>query len=324
MNSKPNLSFIIPVFNEEENINNTITRVINAYKNELGDENYEMIFVNDGSTDKTQEILFSQNKFNPKIKSITLSRNFGHQAALCAGLMHADGNYIAVLDGDLQDPPEIAIKFLEYCEKGYDLVYGVRRKRKEGLLKRICYGSFYKLITYISQIEIPQDSGDFCLMNRRFLEELNSLPEKNRFIRGLRAHIGFRQIGVEYERSARAAGEPKYNFRKLLRLASDGIFNFSDRPLKISTALGFIISSISLIISILIVLQKILNIPIFGIYMVPGYATITIGLFFLSGIQLFSIGILGEYISRIFLEVKRRPIYIIKETCGINKKGYKI
>ena len=308
------ISYVIPIFNEELNILNTITRVKNSFE-ENNLEKYEIIFIDDGSSDKSVEIIkgFIFNGY--PIKCICLTRNFGHQEALTAGLKYANNELIAVLDGDLQDPPEVINKFIKFAEKGYEVVYGVRRKRKEIFYKRFCYAMFYMMLSKLSNIEIPLDSGDFCLMSKNALDRLNQLPERNRFIRGLRSYIGLKQIGVEYERDIRSAGEPKYNLAKLLRLASDGIFNFSDKPLKITSTFGVFVSFFSLLSIVLLLVQRAFSINIYGYSPedIPGYTSIIASVFFVSGVQLFAIGIMGEYISRIFLESKKRPSYLIRE-----------
>jgi len=308
------ISYVIPIFNEELNISNIINKIIDAF-NESNLKSYEIIFIDDGSTDNSIKIIKDFLQKGLPIRCICLTRNFGHQQALTAGLDNAKKDLIAVLDGDLQDPPIVINKFIKKTEEGYEVVYGIRKKRKESIFKKISYGIFYKILSSLSNIDIPLDSGDFCLMTKNALEKLNNLPEKNRFVRGLRSYIGLKQIGIPYERNARFAGSPKYNFRKLLRLASDGIFNFSDRPLKITSTFGFLVSSISLIFMIILIIQRLFSIEIFGFSPndVQGYSSIVVSIFFASGVQLFAIGIIGEYISRIFLESKNRPSYLIRE-----------
>ena len=257
------ISYVVPVFNEELNIINTVTKIKEAF-NQNDIKNFEIIFIDDGSTDKSVEIIKTFIEKGEPIKCICLTRNFGHQEALTAGLSKAKSDLIAVLDGDLQDPPIVINEFIKSAKKGYEVIYGVRRKRKEIFYKKFAYGVFYKLLAALSKIEIPLDSGDFCLMTRNALNILNNLPEQNRFVRGLRSYIGLKQIGIKYERDARSAGEPKYTFKKLLRLASDGIFNFSDRPLKLTSTFGVTVSIISALMMFALIIQRILSINILG------------------------------------------------------------
>ena len=313
------ISYVIPVFNEELNIANTIKRVKEAFE-ENSLEKYEIVFIDDGSTDNSVKIIKSCIDDGYPIKCICLTRNFGHQEALSAGLLNAEGDLIAVLDGDLQDPPIVINEFVKAAYNGYDVIYGVRRKRKEIFYKKFSYKLFYKLLSSLSNIDIPLDSGDFCLMTKKALNMLNSLPERNRFVRGLRSYIGLKQIGIKYERDARSAGNPKYTFKKLLRLASDGIFNFSDRPLKLTSTFGVLVALASLFSMLLLILQRVFSVDIFGYSPndVPGYTSIIVSVFFVSGVQLFAIGIIGEYISRIFHETKKRPSFLIREIISKN------
>ena len=308
------ISYVIPIFNEEENLNKTISRIKSSFEQNCL-ISYEIIFVDDGSTDNTLNIIKSYIDKAYPITCISLTRNFGHQAALTAGLNYAKNDLVAVLDGDLQDPPEVINSFLSYINNGYDVVYGVRKKRKEIFYKVFAYKTFYQILSKLSNIEIPLDSGDFCLLTKKSLNAINSIPEKNRFIRGIRSYIGLKQIGVSYERDARYSGEPKYTFNKLLKLASDGIFNFSDKPLKITSAIGILISFSSLIVIVALIIQNLFSIEILGYSPndIPGYTSIIISNIFISGIQLFALGIIGEYVSRIFLETKNRPAYLIRE-----------
>ena len=317
----PDISYIIPVLNEEENISYTIREIRNAFLSS-GLEFMEIIFVDDGSTDKTREIIELHCRESSQVKLICLSRNFGHQAAVTAGLEFAAGKYVAILDGDLQDPPLVVNSFLDKAREGYDVVYGIRQKRKESFGKRFSYFAFYRLLrTLGTSVDIPLDSGDFCLLSRRATKLINQLPEKNRFVRGLRAYIGLRQVGVVYERAARANGDAKYTFRKLFRLASDGIYNFSDRPLKTASLVGFIVSAFSLFAGILLFSQRLTGYEIFGRtpQEVPGFASVIVAIFFLSGVQLFTLGIIGEYLARIFIEAKGRPAYLVSELVNIEK-----
>lgn len=304
-------SVILPVYNEQENLNflnKRVVKVLVSLKKE-----YEIIFVNDGSCDRTKNILEDLHKINNNIKIINFSRNFGHQIAVTAGLNFASGEEVAILDADLQDPPEILPIFFAKLNEGYDVVYAIRKKRKENIFKRTAYSFFYKILHLIASVDIPLDSGDFCVLSQRMVKTINSFPERNRFIRGLRSWAGFKQIGLEYEREKRLSGESKYGLKKLFKLAFDGIFSFSFVPLQIMFFLG----SISLFLSIMGIF--------WAIYMkffttaynrVPGFATTTILIMFVGGLQLFSIGIMGEYMRRVYDEVKQRPQYIIESKLG--------
>jgi len=306
-------SLIVPIFNEEDNIPSLYKRLI-AVMGEISD-GYEIIFINDGSHDNSQSLLEAMHQKNERIKIINFSRNFGHQIAVSAGLNYCSGDKIAILDADLQDPPEILPKFFKALENGCDVVYAVRKQRKEIFLKKIAYHLFYRFLKLMVDIEIPLDAGDFCVMNKRVVKALNSLPERNRFVRGLRSWIGFKQIGLEYERSARYAGKSKYNLKKLFDLAFDGIFSFSYLPLKIMFSLGFT----SLFISVIGIIGAIyLRLFTDAYKQVPGFATTIILVMFVGGLQLFSIGIMGEYLRRIYDETKLRPQYIVESTVGFN------
>ena len=237
------ISIVVPCYNEEEVLQLLFDRLGGAARDWQAD--VEFILVDDGSTDKTWEIIQQFHRRDPRWKAVRLARNMGHQIALWTGLQHAGGDVIGVLDADLQDPPEVLPRLFEKWEQGYDVVYGVRRKRKEGLFKRLAYFGFYRVMSLVAEIDIPLDSGDFCVMDRRVLQAMLRSKETNPYVRGIRAWVGYRQIGVPYERDARAAGEIKYTFRKLLELASGGIFGFSTRPLRVASYLGLTISSLS-------------------------------------------------------------------------------
>lgn len=307
------ISLVIPIHNEQKILPILYERIKVASEN--WNDQYEVIFVDDGSGDSSLEIIQNLHKQDNNIKGISFSRNFGHQTAVSAGLKYTTGDVVIVMDGDLQDPPEQIIDFLEKWQQGYEVVYAIRKKRKETWYKKIAYYSFYRLLNWMSSIKIPLDTGDFCLMDRVIVDHLNSLPERNRFVRGLRAWIGYKQIGVPYERSARLAGEAKYTFKKLLKLAFDGLINFSYRPLQIFTSLGMIVSISSLILGGYYLIVWFLNPTIRE--ELPGYTSIIVAVLFLGGVQLISVGILGEYIGRIFDEVKGRPLFIVSQKIGI-------
>lgn len=313
------ISLVIPCYNEETVLDQLVARVTKSANSWKYD--WEVVCVDDGSKDATWQKLVDQNKKDPRWKALSFSRNFGHQTAISCGLSLAQGNAIIVMDADLQDPPEELHRYITKWEEGYDVIYAVRTKRKEAFFKRFAYQSFYRILSKLVDFNIPLDSGDFSLMDRKVVEVLNSMPERNRFVRGLRAWSGFKQIGLEYERAERVAGETKYSFRKLLKLAFDGIFSFSTVPLTLATYLGLIVSGIALLGAIFTLLQKVFSdwFTKIGLGPVPGYPTTLISILFLGGIQLVFLGIIGNYLSRIYDEVKDRPQWIIKEKVGFNK-----
>lgn len=308
------ITLVIPLYNEGENVEQLYTRLTNA--SSLWKEEYEIIFVDDGSYDDTFSLLKDIQERDPHIIVIRFSRNFGHQAAITAGIKHSVGDAVIIMDGDLQDPPESLPVFLEKWREGYHVVYAIRRKRKEGLFKRIAYKTFYRVLNVISEIDIPLDSGDFCVMDKKVVKVLNTeMTEYSRFVRGLRAYAGFRQIGVEYERAERAAGTVKYTFRKLVKLAVDGLLDFSTFPLRIAIYLGFAISIPSFLVGLFFIIHRIFNFKVLGYAPTdtPGLTSLAIGVFFLGGVIMIILGIIGEYIGRIYYEVKKRPFYIIDE-----------
>ena len=306
---KPLLSIVLPAYNEQAVLQMTYDRFTGALPaicREYGLD-YEIIFVNDGSTDDTPRKLDEFTLINEHVRAVHLARNFGHQAAITAGMNVARGDLLAIMDCDLQDPPEVLPRFLEKWREGNQVVFAVRRKRKEWIGKRLAYWTFYRLMRAISELDIPLDSGDFCLMDRSALTLLNSLPERQRFVRGLRTWVGLKQVGVEYERDARAAGVPQYTFRKLLKLAADGLVSFSSVPLKIVTRLGVAIMIASLLAGLWVVVDSIwhvTNAP-------RGWASTLCVILFVSSVQMISLGVIGEYLSRIFIEVKGRPTFMI-------------
>lgn len=297
------LSVIVPLYNEEEIVEKTFS----VLEQELAEIDHELIFVNDGSTDRTREILESLLPQAPQNRLINFSRNFGHQAAFSAGLRHARGRAVVIIDGDLQDPPALIHDMLKKWEEGYQVVYAQRKKRKgETFFKKASAHAFYKILHALTSIDIPMDTGDFRLMDRVVVDQLNALPERNRFLRGLVCWVGFKRIGILYDRKERTAGKSKYPLRKMLRLAMDGITSFSTTPLKISFLTGMLATIVAFGLFVWSVLEKFLN----PVTTVPGWASLITAIVFFGGIQLMSIGILGEYIGRIYEEVKQRPLYI--------------
>ncbi len=302
----PLLSVVIPLFNEELNVEQLHRRLVDSLDT-LG-EPYEILFVNDGSRDDTPGRLERIQDESPQVTVIHLSRNFGHQAAVSAGLEYARGRAVVVMDGDLQDPPEVLPQFVDRWRKGYDVVYAVRLQRKEGPIKRLCYFLFYRIMNAISDIDIPLDSGDFCLMDRKVIEVLVGLPERMRFVRGLRTFVGFKQTGLEYKRAARAAGKPKYTLRSLISLAIDGLVSFSGYPLRLLAYVGVATAFASGLVTVWVLIDALAN------HTAPrGWASVMAAILFVGSIQLIGLGVVGEYIRLIFLESKRRPMYIIGE-----------
>jgi polyisoprenyl-phosphate glycosyltransferase len=302
------ISVIIPVFNEELNIGSLYKRIKDVFAKI--DVNHELIFVNDDSRDASLNIVKELAIKDPTVKYIDFSRNFGHQVAVCAGLEYCSGEYVVIIDADLQDPPELIIEMYEKINKGFDVVYAKRRSRKDrSVVKKAAYKSFYKILAVISQIEIPLDTGDFRMMKKNVVDELLKMQESNKFLRGQIAWLGFNQTYVEYDRDVRAAGEPGYTYYKLFRLALDGIISFSNMPLRVATIMGFFVFLLSLII-ILYTLYS----YFYHEYTPQGWASLMISVLFIGGIQLLTIGIIGEYIGRIQTEVRKRPLFVVKET----------
>jgi dolichol-phosphate mannosyltransferase len=301
----PAISVAIPLFNEEDNVLELHKRLERTLRSL--NLTYEILFIDDGSRDRTASIVDRLCETDPHVAAIRLSRNFGHQAAVSAGIDHGRGQAVVVMDGDLQDPPEVIPDFVAKWREGYEVVYAVRKNRKEGMLKRAAYGAFYRTLNAISDLDVPLDSGDFCLMDRRVVDLLKHLPERMRFVRGLRSFVGFRQTGVDYDRPARAAGRPKYTFRNLVGLALDGLVSFSSYPLRLVARLGLatIVIAIGLLVWALIDAFVHRTAP-------RGWASTVIVVLFMSAVQLFGIAILGEYLRLIFLEVKGRPTYIVR------------
>lgn len=309
-NENIELSLIVPCYNEEENLESLFQRLESVLKPIK--ITYEIICINDGSKDNTFQCLLDYHNQNPLIKVVNFSRNFGKEAAVTAGLEFANGKAIIPIDADLQDPPELIAELLEKWREGYEVVYGVRRSRDgESWLKKFTANNFYRVIGKISSVEIPADTGDYRLLDRQVVEVLKKMPERNRFMKGLFSWVGFKQTAVYFDRLPRKKGKSSFNYWKLWNFALDGITSFSSIPLKIWGYFGIIISTISLIYGSFLVLKTI----ILGID-VPGYASTIVIILFLGGIQLITLGVIGEYIARIYEEVKARPIYLVRETYG--------
>lgn len=307
MNNKQSLSIVVPVFNEIEVIEAFYARMKNVVE-ALHFVAHEIIFIDDGSQDGTYRKLTALANLDANVKVIKLSRNFGHQIAITAGVDFAQGDAVVIIDADLQDPPEIIEKFIEKWREGYDVVYGVREKREgESISKLLTAAIFYRVLKFFTKIDIPVDVGDFRLMSKRAARHLRQMREKERFVRGLVSWIGFKQTGVRYARDKRYAGETKYPYRKMFKFALDGLTSFSNAPLKLATWLGYMASLLAFLYACSVFVQKAIG------YTVQGWATIMVGVLFLGGVQLICLGIIGEYIGRIFNEIKPRPIYLIEE-----------
>jgi polyisoprenyl-phosphate glycosyltransferase len=306
--SIPKYSLVIPIYNEESTIPELYQRV-SAVMDKL-DAPAELILVDDGSRDRTIELLRELYARDDRVVYLRLARNFGHQIALTAGLNYVRGEAIIVLDADLQDPPELIPELLALWRQGYHVVYAQRTKRvREGWWKRLCAYLFYRTLTQLANVDIPTDTGDFCLMDRQVVDLLNQMPERNRYIRGMRSWVGFNQIAFKFERDLRFAGDVKYTFAKSFGLAINGLVSFSSVPLRLSTYLGLFSALLAIVMAILVLYWR-LFIPNSTL---TGFATIAIAIFFLGAVQLISIGILGEYIGRIYEEVKHRPLYTLSE-----------
>ena len=309
-NKEPSISIVAPVFNEEENIEEFFLRVKKVLDKET--KTWEIIFVDDGSSDKSIEILAQLNENDGKVKIISLSRNFGKELAMTAGLDFADNDVIVPIDSDLQDPPELIPEMVELWKKGFDIVLAVRSKRNnESWVKQKTAELFYKFIGNITEIRIPKNTGDFRLIDRHVLSSIKELRETQRFMKGIFSWVGYKTTSIHYERDSRYAGKTKWNYWKLWNLALEGITSFSTLPLRLATYIGLIISLSSLVYLISIIYKVITN----GVD-VPGYASTLTIILFLGGVILFFMGIIGEYVGRIYIEVKNRPLYIIRDRKG--------
>jgi dolichol-phosphate mannosyltransferase len=275
--------------------------------------------VDDGSRDRTWEILKTQNAQDPHWRCLCFARNFGHQTAVSAGLHFATGDAVVIIDADLQDPPEEISRLLAKWRDGYEVVFATRKKRRDPLLKRILAWGFYRLLQKMTPLPMARDAGDFCLLDKRVVAVMNALPERNRYLRGLRTWCGFRQASVEFDRAERAAGTPQYTFQKSFKLAMDGLFSFSAAPLRLATYLGLWVSAFAFFGVLFTLAQKLFAAQFAKIGLEPGagFPTIVISILFLGGVQLICLGILGEYIGRIYEEVKGRPLWILRDSAGI-------
>jgi polyisoprenyl-phosphate glycosyltransferase len=310
----PRYSVVVPIFNEEDTLPELYRRLNDVLVN-LG-ETYEIIFVNDGSRDRSLETMKDLASKNKNVKIVNLSRNFGLQVAYSAGIDHAAGEAVIPMDGDLQDPPELIPDMIAKWKEGYDVVYTVKTKRQEGFLKRLAFAAFYRILRKVSSVEMPLDAGSFSVMSKKVADIYRGLPEKNRLLSAIRAWIGFKQIGMNFERDARFHGEPRQTFLRLLRMAADGLFSFSTVPIRVATVLGFVACGLALVLIVLVIFLRIFT----DLIPETGWASLMITVTFFGGVQLVFIGILGEYICRIFDEVKGRPLYLVKDKIGFGDK----
>jgi len=304
------ISVVVPMYYEEENVflcYDRLTKVLTPYE-------YELIFVNDGSDDQTFSYLEQLSEKDEKVKVISFSRNFGHQMAVSAGIEYAKGDAVILIDADLQDPPEVILSMIEKWEEGYDVVYGKRLKREgETVFKKVTAKIFYRFLNRVSDVKIPMDTGDFRLMSRPVVEAIKQMPENNRFIRGMVSWVGFKQTYIEYVRQARENGTTKYPLKKMMSFAADAIIGFSTKPLRMITSLGLLTVLVGFALLIYTIVTKIMGLT------TAGWASIMVAISFFSGVQLICMGIMGEYLARIYDEAKGRPHYIIAKTINIIK-----
>jgi len=313
LREKTLLSIVVPVLNEEESITETVRRLLKLRDNLAQEIDVELVFVDDGSKDRSLSLLRSIAEYTASVKVISFSRNFGHQIAITAGIDMAVGDYVAVIDADLQDPPELIVDMYRMALTGYDVVYGKRRSRAgESVFKKATAAGFYRLLNYMCEIDIPTDAGDFRLMSRKVVEAFKQLRERHRFVRGMVPWLGYRAAPLEYDRAERFAGETKYPLRKMLFFATNAILSFSSKPLTIAVRLGFLTIFAGIAGgSYMLYLKVFTNIPI------PGLTAILLTIVIFSGVQILLIGVIGEYIARIFEEVKGRPLYVVAETINV-------
>ncbi len=316
MSENPRYSIIAPCYNEE-GVLHELHRRVQEVMDQTG-EPWELVLVNDGSQDRTPEIMRELHDADLRVKIVDFARNFGHQIAATAGVDYARGDAVIIIDADLQDPPEVMLEMIDRWKEGYEVVYAVRAERKgETWFKEFTAKLFYRIIYRITEVDIPLDTGDFRLMDRKVVEAMKQMRERNRFIRGMTSWVGFQQTGVTYVREERYAGETHYPFRKMFRFALDAITSFSYAPLQLATYLGFIIAGLSALAAILVVFARLFV----GATPFYGQATTLVAVLFLGGVQLITLGIIGEYLGRIYDEVKGRPLYLVRETLGFEEES---
>lgn len=310
---KPLVSVVVPVYNEEESLRELFRQLVEVLDG--GNARFELLFVDDGSHDRSLAIMRELRAADDRVKLLSFTRNFGHQIAITAGMDHAAGDAVIVIDADLQDDPRVILDMIAKWQEGYDVVYAVREAREDSFFKRVTAAGFYRLLRRLTNIAIPLDVGDFRLMSRRALAQLMQLRERHRFVRGLVSWLGYRQTGVPFHRRARFAGTTKYPFRKMLKFAFDGITSFSFVPLQFATYFGFLVSIASFMAAGFVVFARLM----YG-FPVQGWASLMVAVLFLGGVQLIALGIVGEYVGRIYDEVKARPLYLVAEAAGLDNK----
>ncbi|MBS1666940.1 MAG: glycosyltransferase family 2 protein [Bacteroidetes bacterium] len=305
MEKKIQISLLVPIFNEEDVVPVLVKRLTQFLSTRT--ENIEVVFINDGSTDQTPIQLFSVCMSDPRFQCISLSRNFGHQMAITAGLHYVRADEaVFIIDADLQDPPELFPQFYEKLQEGYDVVYGIRKERKESWFKRFMFFSFYRILSKLSTRAFPVDAGDFCLISRKVASVINQFPEESRYLRGIRSWVGFKQAGISYERAARIAGKSKYSYSSRIRFAMNGIYNFSELPIRFITLAGFL----SVLIALVYLAFTLINRFIYH-DVTPGFTALIFAIILFGGVQLLSLGVIGEYVLRIFFQGKNRPLFVV-------------
>jgi glycosyltransferase involved in cell wall biosynthesis len=310
------LSVVVPCMNEEEVLRQSHEHLVSVLQK--APANFEILYVDDGSSDSTVEVLRELQASDTRVRVIRFSRNFGHQVAITAGLEHTSGDAVVIIDADLQDPPEVILEFLGKWLDGYDVVYGVRTQRDgESTFKRLSAKVFYRFFSHMSDTHMPLDTGDFRLLDRRVVDALVSMPERDRFVRGMVSWLGFSQVAVPYHRASRAAGTTKFSLFKMVRFALDGIFSFSILPLRLATWTGFAASGVAIAGIVAVLLERFFQVP----GLVKGWSSAVIGELFIGGVQLVCLGIIGEYVGRIYGESKRRPLYIVRERMGFEARN---
>lgn len=307
----PDLSMVVPIYDEEAVIEHLHSRLLQVLV-PMG-RSFEVVFVNDGSHDRSAVLLDSICNSDKRFKALHFSRNFGHQAAVTAGLRAVSGKCAVVIDADLQDPPELIPEMVAKWREGYEVVYA-QKKRRDGpnVVLRAAYYVYYRMLGRVTEVEVPPDTGDFCLMDRQVVDLLNAMPERNRYVRGLRAWLGFRQTAILFDRPARFAGETKYSFSRLLGLATDGVLSLSKAPLRLATYMGFAVSIASFLLGVIFAIQQLTGTS----RAARGWASTIVVVLFLGGVQLICLGVIGEFIGRIYDEVKQRPLYVVARTTG--------